>query len=40
MIDIPTMMLVLATGNLGFALLMAGYQHGTTPHPGLRLWLA
>lgn len=39
MIDIHTLMLALGVGNIGFAVLMAGYTHGTTPNPGLRLWI-
>lgn len=39
MIDIHTLMLALAVGNIGFAVLMAGYTHGAAPSPGLRLWI-
>lgn len=37
MIDIKTFSLVLAIGNIGFALLMAGYTRSTR-HPALRTW--
>jgi diguanylate cyclase (GGDEF)-like protein len=36
-IDIKTFSLVLAIGNIGFALLMAGYTRSTR-HPALRTW--
>lgn len=32
-------MLALGAGNVAFAVLMAGYTHGATPSPGLRLWM-
>ena len=38
MIDIKTFMLVLAIGNIGFALLMAGYARGSGDNGALRLW--
>ena len=38
MIDIKTFMLVLAIGNIGFAILMAGYARGAAVNPALRLW--
>ena len=38
MIDIKTFMLVLAIGNIGFALLMAGYARGGGDKGALRLW--
>ena len=38
MIDIKTFMLVLAMGNIGFAMLMAGYARGAVGNPALRLW--
>ncbi len=38
MIDINTFMLVLAIGNIGFALLMAGYARGSADNAALRLW--
>lgn len=38
MIDIRTFMLVLALGNLGFALLMAGYARGPSSHPAMHVW--
>ena len=37
MIDIKTFMLVLAIGNIGFAMLMAGYA-GSARHGALRVW--
>jgi diguanylate cyclase (GGDEF)-like protein len=37
-IDIKTFMLVLAIGNIGFALLMAGYARGAGDNGALRLW--
>jgi len=37
-IDIKTFMLVLAMGNIGFAMLMAGYARGAVGNPALRLW--
>lgn len=39
MIDIQTFLLALGIGNVGFAILMAGYTHGAAPSPGLRLWM-
>lgn len=39
MIDIPTIILTLSIGNLGFALLMAGYIRGSAPDCALRLWM-
>lgn len=38
MIDIRTFMLVLGIGNIGFALLMAGYARGQASHPAMRVW--
>lgn len=38
MIDIRTFMLVLAIGNIGFAMLMSGYARSGTDTPALRLW--
>jgi diguanylate cyclase (GGDEF)-like protein len=38
-IDIHTMTLALSIGNIGFALLMAGYIRSSTPDHGLRLWM-
>jgi diguanylate cyclase (GGDEF)-like protein len=38
-IDIPTIILALSIGNIGFALLMAGYVRGSARDPGLVLWL-
>ena len=38
MIDIRTFMLVLAIGNFGFALLMAGYARTATANPAMRVW--
>jgi len=37
-IDIRTFMLVLAIGNIGFALLVAGYARGPTPHAAMPVW--
>ena len=37
-IDIRTFMLVLAIGNISFALLVAGYARGPTPHAAMPLW--
>jgi diguanylate cyclase (GGDEF)-like protein len=39
-IDIRTFMLVLAIGNIGFAILMAGYAHGAANNPAMRAWTA
>lgn len=39
MIDIQTFLLALGIGNVGFAILMAGYTHGATRNPGLQLWM-
>ena len=38
MIDIKTFMLVLAIGNIAFAMLLAGYARSATVTPGMRLW--
>ncbi len=38
MIDIKTFMLVLAIGNIAFALLIAGYARASAPNPALQLW--
>lgn len=38
MIDIKTFMLVLSIGNIGFAILMAGYARGAADTSALRLW--
>ena len=40
MIDIRTFMLVLAIGNIGFAMLMSGYARSGSDTPALRLWRA
>jgi diguanylate cyclase (GGDEF)-like protein len=37
-IDIRTFMLVLAIGNLGFAMLLAGYARTAAFHPAIRVW--
>jgi diguanylate cyclase (GGDEF)-like protein len=37
-IDIRTFMLVLAIGNIGFALLVGGYVRGRTPHAAMPIW--
>jgi diguanylate cyclase (GGDEF)-like protein len=37
-IDIRTFMLVLAIGNIGFAMLMAGYARGAADNPAMRVW--
>lgn len=37
-IDIRTFLLVLGIGNIGFALLMAGYARGPASHPAMRMW--
>ncbi|MGF6180660.1 diguanylate cyclase (GGDEF)-like protein [Massilia sp. UYP32] len=39
MIDIQTFLLALGIGNVGFAILMAGYTHGAQRNPGLHLWM-
>lgn len=39
MIDIQTMILALSIGNIGFALLMAGYIRSSTPDHGMRVWM-
>jgi diguanylate cyclase (GGDEF)-like protein len=39
LIDIQTIILALSIGNVGFALLMAGYIRGSAPEPSLRLWM-
>ncbi|MES2758858.1 MAG: GGDEF domain-containing protein [Pseudomonadota bacterium] len=38
MIDIRTFMLVLAIGNIGFAMLMAGYARSGADNPAMRMW--
>lgn len=38
MIDIKTFMLVLAVGNIAFAMLMAGYARSGAVNPAMRLW--
>ena len=38
MIDIRTFMLVLAIGNIGFAVLMAGYARTAADNPATRMW--
>jgi diguanylate cyclase (GGDEF)-like protein len=38
-IDIQTFLLALGIGNVGFAILMAGYTHGAARNPGLQLWM-
>ncbi|MDL2356857.1 MAG: GGDEF domain-containing protein [Pseudomonadota bacterium] len=38
MIDIRTFMLVLGIGNIGFAMLMAGYARSAADNPALRVW--
>ena len=40
MIDIRTFMLVLAIGNFGFAVLMAGYSGTASANPAMRVWAA
>jgi diguanylate cyclase (GGDEF)-like protein len=37
-IDIRTFMLVLAIGNIGFAMLMAGYARTAADNPAMRVW--
>jgi diguanylate cyclase (GGDEF)-like protein len=37
-IDIRTLMLVLAIGNFGFAMLMAGYARTSAGNPAMRVW--
>jgi diguanylate cyclase (GGDEF)-like protein len=37
-IDIRTFMLVLAIGNIGFAMLMAGYARTAAANPAMRVW--
>jgi diguanylate cyclase (GGDEF)-like protein len=37
-IDIRTFMLVLAIGNIGFAMLMAGYARSAVVTPAMRVW--
>jgi diguanylate cyclase (GGDEF)-like protein len=37
-IDIRTFMLVLGIGNIGFAMLMAGYARTAAANPAMRLW--
>jgi diguanylate cyclase (GGDEF)-like protein len=37
-IDIRTFMLVLGIGNIGFAMLMAGYAHAGAGNPAMRVW--
>lgn len=39
MIDIKTFMLVLAFGNISFAMLMAGYARSAEGNPALRVWM-
>ena len=38
MIDIRTFVLVLALGNICFAMLIAGYSRSGVGHPGMQLW--
>lgn len=38
MIDIRTFLLVLAIGNIGFAMMIAGYARTGTTHPGMDVW--
>ncbi len=38
MIDIRTFMLVLAIGNIGFAMLLAGYSRSAVVTPAMRVW--
>jgi len=38
-IDNQTFLLALGIGNVGFAILMAGYTHGAARNPGLQLWM-
>ncbi|CUI06067.1 GGDEF domain-containing protein [Massilia antarctica] len=38
MIDIKTFTLVMAVGNIAFAMLMAGYLRSGTAHPAMRKW--
>jgi len=38
-IDLHSFLLALGMGNVGFAILMAGYMRGATPSAGLRLWM-
>ncbi|HEX8611191.1 MAG TPA: GGDEF domain-containing protein [Telluria sp.] len=38
MIDIKTFMLVLAVGNIAFAMLMAGYARSGAVHPAMGMW--
>ncbi|HEX9171625.1 MAG TPA: GGDEF domain-containing protein, partial [Telluria sp.] len=37
-IDIRTFMLALAIGNIGFAMLMAGYARSAADNPAMRVW--
>ncbi|WP_312520467.1 GGDEF domain-containing protein [Massilia sp.] len=39
MIDIQSFLLALGMGNVGFAILMAGYMRGASPSAGLQLWM-
>ena len=39
MIELQTYMLAVGIGNLSFALLMSAYMRGTTPTPGLSIWM-
>lgn len=39
MIDLQSFLLALGMGNVGFAILMAGYIRGASPSAGLRLWM-
>ncbi|MFD2364951.1 GGDEF domain-containing protein [Pseudoduganella sp. GCM10020061] len=38
MIDIRTFLLVLAIGNIGFAMMIAGYSRTGSRHPGMDVW--
>ncbi|MDQ1815412.1 GGDEF domain-containing protein [Massilia sp. CCM 9210] len=38
MIDIKTFMLVMAVGNIAFAMLMAGYVRSGSAHPAMLMW--
>lgn len=40
MIDVRTLLLVLAIGNIGLGVLMAGYADGQASNPAMRAWAA
>lgn len=39
MIDVKTFMLVMAIGNIAFAMMIAGYARGGEENPAMRIWM-